>query len=110
MESPFGQHIRRIREQKKIGLVEFAKELGVSAGYLSNLETGKTENIKLSLINKLQQDLHIYPVNENSADEELEQRLERVNKLFRTCYEQDPVFAHYFFTTVEEGLDLVLKR
>ena len=45
-----GQQIRQIRNRKGISLNAYANELGVSSGYLSNLETGKTQNITLSVL------------------------------------------------------------
>lgn len=110
MESSFGSTIRKIREQKRIGLNEFAKELGVSAGYLSNLETGKTDTVRLGVLHKLQHDLNIYPVSENGHNSEIEIRIERLSYLIRDCYQIDSTFTNYFLSTIEEGLDLVLKN
>lgn len=54
-----GQQIRQIRNRKGISLNAYANELGVSSGYLSNLETGKTQNITLSVLEQLQKDLNL---------------------------------------------------
>ena len=51
-----GATIRMLRE-KGISLNNFAATLDVSAGYLSHLETGKTDNIPLRLLPKLQEEL-----------------------------------------------------
>ena len=42
MITQLGQTIRNLRKQKNITLNDFADKLDISAGYLSNLETGKT--------------------------------------------------------------------
>jgi len=57
MLNNFGKRIRFLREQKGISLNEFAKKLIVSSGYLSNLETGKTETIPLSLLKNCKRNL-----------------------------------------------------
>ena len=38
--TPFGQHIRQLRQQKQVTMKEMAKAIGVSAAYLSALEHG----------------------------------------------------------------------
>ncbi|NEY98659.1 helix-turn-helix domain-containing protein [Heyndrickxia shackletonii] len=40
-----GQKIRLMSEKKGISLNPFAKALGISSGYLSQLETGKTKAV-----------------------------------------------------------------
>lgn len=56
--STFGQRLRRHREQRNMGLNELSKVIGVSPGYLSNLETGKTDKVSLPLLEKLSQILY----------------------------------------------------
>lgn len=53
MITQLGQTIRNLRKQKNITLNDFADKLDISAGYLSNLETGKTDTISLQLLVKL---------------------------------------------------------
>ena len=48
-----GQTIRNLRKQKGISLQNFAEQIEVSPGYLSNLETQKTDTISLTLLSKL---------------------------------------------------------
>ena len=43
LRDDLGQRLREAREQKKIGLRELARRLGVSASLISQIETGKTE-------------------------------------------------------------------
>ena len=41
MSENFGQRVRRLREAKQLGLRETAKKLGISAAYLSRIETSE---------------------------------------------------------------------
>lgn len=57
-----GQSLREAREQKKIGLRELARRLGVSASLISQIETGKSEpsiNTLFAIVSELE-----LPVNE----------------------------------------------
>lgn len=72
-----GQQIRQLRVRKGKGLNEFAKELHVSAGYLSNLETGKSETIKLDILEKIQEELKVLPIDSTSS---FSQRMKRIEQ------------------------------
>lgn len=54
-----GEVIRAKREEKKIALVDFAREVGISAGYLSQLENGKKVNPNLEVMLKITEALNI---------------------------------------------------
>jgi transcriptional regulator with XRE-family HTH domain len=43
LRDDLGRRLREAREEKKIGLRELARRLGVSASLISQIETGKTE-------------------------------------------------------------------
>ncbi len=47
-----GENLKRIREQKGVSQVDISKSLGVSRGFVSNIENGKT-NPTLATITKL---------------------------------------------------------
>jgi len=61
MEIKVGEIIRAKREEKNISLSDFAKELDISPGYLSQIENGVKKNpnleILLKIINRLDIDL-----------------------------------------------------
>ncbi|AGC69079.1 transcriptional regulator, XRE family [Thermoclostridium stercorarium subsp. stercorarium DSM 8532] len=61
MEIKVGEIIRAKREEKNISLSDFARELDISPGYLSQIENGIKKNpnleILLKIINKLDIDL-----------------------------------------------------
>jgi transcriptional regulator with XRE-family HTH domain len=58
MYQDLGQQIQMTRKKKRITLSDFAKKLGISVGYLSNLETGKTYKVDLLLLDKIQKELN----------------------------------------------------
>lgn len=59
MEIKVGEIIRAKREEKKIGLVELARRIEVSPGYLSQLEHGRKRNPKMEIVMKLMQELDV---------------------------------------------------
>jgi transcriptional regulator with XRE-family HTH domain len=57
LRDDLGHRLREAREQKKIGLRELARRLGVSASLISQIETGKTEpsiNTLFSIVSELE--------------------------------------------------------
>lgn len=53
MDIKFGEIIKAKREEKGYSLMDFAKVVGISAGYLSQLENGHKENPKLEIVLKI---------------------------------------------------------
>ncbi len=53
MEIKVGEIVRAKREEQKISLGEFAKELGISSGYLSQIENGRKTNPSSEIIYKI---------------------------------------------------------
>jgi transcriptional regulator with XRE-family HTH domain len=57
LRDDLGQRLRKAREEKKIGLRELARRLGVSASLISQIETGKTEpsiNTLFAMVSELE--------------------------------------------------------
>ncbi|PGC26964.1 transcriptional regulator [Bacillus pseudomycoides] len=107
MINEIGKHIRTLRTQKGIGLNTFAKQLGVSPAYLSNLETGKTDTIQLSLLQKLQDELHLITIDNSSlTQDETKYRIARASTLLHNLIQQDKAFGYYLLETLEKGIDL----
>ncbi|MBX0351299.1 MULTISPECIES: helix-turn-helix domain-containing protein [Bacillus cereus group] len=107
MMHELGKHIRTLRTQKGIGLNTFAKQLGVSPAYLSNLETGKTDTIQLSLLQKLQDELHLITMDKSSLiQDETKYRIARASTLLHNLIQQDKPFGYYLLETLEKGIDL----
>lgn len=105
--SNFGQQLRQIRQQKGVGLNEFAKELGVSPAYLSNLETGKTQTVQLDILSKLQGKLHMSVDETVPVSDELSLRVDRISELLKALHHSNPNAAEYLMTMVEKGVDVM---
>lgn len=76
-----GQTIRTLRKHKGITLNELATKLHVSPGYLSNLETMKTDTVSLSFLQQTQEELNLFPALTQETDlpnHELHFRLQRI--------------------------------
>lgn len=107
-----GQTIRNLRKQKGISLQAFAEKIEVSPGYLSNLETQKTDTISLTLLAKLNAEFDLFPSlnHTNSPHHELHFRLDRMCELLKTLHDTNPDLANYFISHIEQGLILFQKE
>ncbi|MEK4038896.1 helix-turn-helix transcriptional regulator [Paenibacillus sp. FSL F4-0122] len=103
-----GQQVRNMRLQRNVGLTDYAQELGVSTGYLSNFETGKTETIHLAMLEKILSDLGIgkFDVELDSATA---QQLNRINSLLTKLHNESPEAFQYFTNNLEQGIELFNK-
>lgn len=107
MLNEIGFVIRKLRMQKGIGLNDFANILEVSAGYLSNLETGKTDTIQLSVLEKIQKELNIFPIkniSELKIDSEFKYRVDRANSLLLQLHVKNKKQSEYLLTIIEQGI------
>lgn len=59
MQIKVGEVIKARREERNTSLVDFAKEVGISPGYLSQLENGKKDNPNLEVVLRIAQTLGI---------------------------------------------------
>ena len=62
LRNDLGQRLRQAREEKKIGLRELARRLGVSASLISQIETGKTEpsiNTLFAMVSELELSVNV---------------------------------------------------
>jgi transcriptional regulator with XRE-family HTH domain len=55
----FGDNLRKYRNEKKLGINELGRKIGVSGAYISALETGKKQNPSLDMIDKISNALDI---------------------------------------------------
>ena len=112
MITQLGQTIRNLRKQKGISLQNFAEQIEVSPGYLSNLETQKTDTISLTLLAKLNEEFDLFPSLNHTAcpQHELHFRLDRVCELLKTLHDTNPELANYFISHIEQGLILYQKE
>ena len=54
-----GINLRRIREEKKIGINELGQLTGVNASYISALENGRKNNPSMSIMKKIAESLNV---------------------------------------------------
>lgn len=100
-----GERIRILRKQKGIGLNAFAAQLNISPAYLSNLETGKTDTIQLSLLEKLQGELSLLPFQDVQASQnELDIRLQQAVQNLKEIEKEQPKVVEYLLSNLERGL------
>lgn len=59
MEIKVGEIIKAKREEKGLNLIEFAKRIEISPGYLSQIENGRKTNPKLEIILRIIRELDI---------------------------------------------------
>jgi len=105
-----GQQIRVIRTQRGIGLNDYAKQLGVSSGYLSNLETGKSDTVQLSLLETLMQDLGLHLSDEQSEYEtEVDYRISGILTQLKALEKEQPEAADYLLACMERGLQMFTR-
>ncbi|OXM86578.1 helix-turn-helix domain-containing protein [Paenibacillus rigui] len=106
----FGEQLRQIRQQKGAALHEFAKELGVSPVYLSNLETGKTQTIQLEVLSRLQNELHMVIEEEDGVDPWAAARVERIGAMLMELYRADKQAAEYLMGMLEQGIEMFVMK
>ncbi|MFJ7858944.1 helix-turn-helix domain-containing protein [Peribacillus sp. NPDC097206] len=102
-----GQQIRQLRERKGKGLNEFAKELNVSAGYLSNLETGKSDTIKLDVLEKIHKVLNVLPIDSTSS---FSQRMNRIEQQIIELEKINPLYVEFLLQNIETSIDWFTER
>jgi transcriptional regulator with XRE-family HTH domain len=104
-----GERIRELRIQKGFGLNEFAKILDISPSYLSQLETGKTENINFTLLQRLQEELALLPLSVET-DNEMESRLNRAIQQVKILQEIDKEAAEFIIHNLETTIEWFLNK
>jgi transcriptional regulator with XRE-family HTH domain len=104
MFQDLGQRVRTIRQNKGLGLNAFAEILDVSSGYLSNLETGKTDTIQLKLLDKLQEELSLVPFMPKETEHPIEERLLQLITPLIELAKKDPKAADYLLHSLESGI------
>ncbi|MFV2048489.1 helix-turn-helix domain-containing protein [Metabacillus sp. YM-086] len=104
-----GHKIRTLRTKRGMSLSELAQKLDVSVGYLSNLETGKSETIQLSFLEKLQKELTLFTpqaLEFLELDSDFEHRLVHACNTLRELNTINPEQSEYLLSIVEKGAEL----
>jgi transcriptional regulator with XRE-family HTH domain len=89
MQIRVGEIIKAKREDKKISLVDFAREIGISPAYLSQLENGRKENPKLEIMLSITQALDIDLEMLLGLEQEPESPALRIPSLLRLAIAKD---------------------
>ncbi|PEV98062.1 transcriptional regulator [Bacillus cereus] len=104
-----GQTIRTLRKHKGITLNELAATLHVSPGYLSNLETMKTDTVSLAFLEQIQEELNLFPAltqETDSINHALDFRLQRLCQVLQKTHDKNSELANYFISHIEKGLEI----
>ncbi|MDC7739543.1 helix-turn-helix domain-containing protein [Bacillus sp. FF-1] len=103
-----GATIRILREKKGISLNNFAAILDVSAGYLSHLETGKTDNIPLRLLPKLQEELGLFSSihSLNETEQNFVLQVNAMQEPLLNLHQQNPEAAAFLLEMLAKGLNI----
>jgi transcriptional regulator with XRE-family HTH domain len=83
-----GEKIRRYRKAKHYSTAEFAERLGVSAGFINNLENGRNDVFKLELLSSI---------------------LKILDLPFEELFQFEPVSMRYI-TIDQDGHNLALQK
>lgn len=89
MQIKVGEIIRARREERNISLVNFAREIGISPGYLSQLENGRKVNPNLDIVLAIAQALDIEIDALLGLEQEAEMPSLRIPSLLRLIVAKD---------------------
>ncbi len=89
MQIKVGELIRAKREEYNISLVDFARQVDISPGYLSQLENGKKTNPSLEVMLKIAQELDLDIDSLLGLDQESETPALRIPSLLRLVIAKD---------------------
>jgi len=110
MPERFGERIRRVRKEKGLGLRATAREVGISATFLSRIESGKEEAVpREEVIRKLADHL-------GEDFDELMTLAGRISKAVKSQVSADPQMPEFLRQVreqnipAEELLEMLRKR
>lgn len=89
MQIKVGEIIKARREERNISLVDFAGEVGISPGYLSQLENGRKVNPNLDIVLRIAQALDIEIDTLLGLEQETEMPSLRIPSLLRLIVAKD---------------------
>lgn len=93
-----GNNIKKIRIQRNLNLSTLAKLVGISVGYLSDLEKGNKKNPSFTTLNKIADVLEV-PVDyllKQSAKAIIENKLDELNMTFNDLSNSTNIPLHFF--------------
>jgi transcriptional regulator with XRE-family HTH domain len=106
----FGENIKRIRENKGLGVNELSRLSGVNASYISALERGEKENPTVNTLEKLADALGV-TIHEVMKSEPIsEEKLNEWNKNSDQLKEESALYETGEFKTPEAAMQFILKQ
>jgi transcriptional regulator with XRE-family HTH domain len=104
-----GQQIKILRGKKSQD--ELAKKLGVSKGYISELENGITTNVKLSFLQKVQEELNVFPtIPHEGLQDPISIRMLRANEQLANLHKEDSQAVEYLLDNLEQSIKWFSER
>lgn len=105
-----GEVIKGKREERKISLVNFARKIGISPGYLSQLENGRKANPKLEVMLKITHALDIEFDMLLGLEQESEAPALRIPSLLRLAIAKDRNLKVLEDKEVQKKISSILDR
>jgi len=105
-----GEIIKAKREERKISLGDFAREVGISPGYLSQLENGRKANPNLEILVKITQALDIDIDMLLGLEQEAETPALRIPSLLRLVIAKDRNMKVLEDREIQKKISSILER
>ena len=105
-----GEIIRARREEYNISLVDFARQVGISPGYLSQIENGKKTNPSLEVMMTIAQELDLDIDTLLGFDQETETPALRIPSLLRLVIAKDRNLKALEDREVQKKISSLLDR
>ncbi|OSB16726.1 transcriptional regulator [Clostridium sporogenes] len=106
----FGENIKRIRENKGLGVNELSRLSGVNASYISAMERGEKENPTITTLKKLADTLEV-TVDELMKEEPITgEKLKEWDKYSDRVKEECGLHETGKFKTAEAAMQFILKQ
>lgn len=110
MQIKVGEIIKAKREEMNKSLVDFAREVGISPGYLSQLENGRKSNPNLEVMLKITQALDIEVDTLLGLEQEAETPALRIPSLLRLVIAKDRNMRALEDKEVQKKISSILDR
>lgn len=101
LKTEIGLRIQTVRKNKRLSLQEYAQQLNVSVGYLSDLEQGKKRSVYYHILEELLKEGGFWEDFQSEED-----TLKKIVLDWKALNESNPAAARYFLRQFEEGMQL----
>lgn len=104
-----GKQVRSLRMKLGISLNTFAKQIGVSPAYLSNLENEKTDTLTISVLDHLQEKYNFLSI-QHEAISPYQQDIQLAMQNLLILNETDPQAASFTLNNLKNTLQYFLEN